>query len=245
MGARFQVCFTPLPGFFSPFPRGTCSLSVTVECLALEGGPPGFGRGFACPALLGMPAGPTGEGATGLSPCAARLSSRFAPPPSVPCPGPATPADRSAGLGSGAFARRYSRRLVLISFPRGTEMFHFPRCRPRGLSLFSRGCRGSRRGGLPHSETRGSMGACPSPRIFAACRVLRRLTVPRHPSCARIRLAGLAPALGFIRCSCMIPRLFDCQRSAPPPAGQKGLQTPLGGRAWNRTRDLVLIRDAL
>jgi hypothetical protein len=40
VGARFQVSFTPLPGFFSPFPRGTCSLSVITEYLALEGGPP-------------------------------------------------------------------------------------------------------------------------------------------------------------------------------------------------------------
>ena len=28
VGTRFQVYFTPLPGFFSPFPRGTGSLSV-------------------------------------------------------------------------------------------------------------------------------------------------------------------------------------------------------------------------
>ena len=50
----FRYCFTPLPGCFSPFPHGTGSLSVTGECSALEGGPPGFGPGFTCPALLGM-----------------------------------------------------------------------------------------------------------------------------------------------------------------------------------------------
>ncbi len=33
-------CFTPLPGFFSPFPHGTGSLSVDDEYLALEDGPP-------------------------------------------------------------------------------------------------------------------------------------------------------------------------------------------------------------
>ena len=49
---RFQVCFTPLPGFFSPFPHGTCSLSVDYEYLALEDGPPMFRQGFSCPALL-------------------------------------------------------------------------------------------------------------------------------------------------------------------------------------------------
>ncbi len=53
MWARgFRYCFTPLPGCFSPFPHGTGSLSVTGECLALEGGPPCFGPGFTCPGLL-------------------------------------------------------------------------------------------------------------------------------------------------------------------------------------------------
>ncbi len=45
---------TPLPGFFSPFPRGTGSLSVTQEYLALRGGPRGFNRDFTCPGLLGI-----------------------------------------------------------------------------------------------------------------------------------------------------------------------------------------------
>src|ERR1700676_3138577 len=44
--------FTPLWGFFSPFPHGTRSLSVTTEYLALEDGPPSFKQGFSCPALL-------------------------------------------------------------------------------------------------------------------------------------------------------------------------------------------------
>jgi hypothetical protein len=34
---------------------------------------------------------------------------------------------------------------------------------------------------LPHSEIRGSTGARPSPRLIAACHVLHRLSVPRHP----------------------------------------------------------------
>jgi hypothetical protein len=44
--------FTPLRGFFSPFPHGTSSLSVITEYLALEDGPPSFRQGFSCPALL-------------------------------------------------------------------------------------------------------------------------------------------------------------------------------------------------
>ena len=39
--------------YFSPFPHGTSSLSVTEEYLALEGGPPGFLQDFTCPAVLG------------------------------------------------------------------------------------------------------------------------------------------------------------------------------------------------
>jgi hypothetical protein len=49
--------FTPLPGFFSPFPRGTGSLSVTQEYLALRGGSRGFTRNFTCSGLLGIQLG--------------------------------------------------------------------------------------------------------------------------------------------------------------------------------------------
>ena len=38
--------------------------------------------------------------------------------------------------------------------------------------------------GFPHSDTRGSMLICSSPRLFAACRVLLRLLMPRHSPCA-------------------------------------------------------------
>ena len=48
----FRIYFTPLPGFFSPFPHGTSSLSVNDEYLALEDGPPIFRQDYTCPALL-------------------------------------------------------------------------------------------------------------------------------------------------------------------------------------------------
>ena len=48
----FRIYFTPLPGFFSPFPHGTGSLSVDHEYLALEDGPPMFRQDYTCPALL-------------------------------------------------------------------------------------------------------------------------------------------------------------------------------------------------
>ena len=50
-------------------------------------------------------------------------------------------------------------------------------------------------GGFPHSDTRGSMDICSSPRLFAAYRVFLRLSVPRHPPCALLRLT--IPRLTF------------------------------------------------
>ena len=37
---------------------------------------------------------------------------------------------------------------------------------------------------FPHSEISGSLGICPSPKLFAAYHVFHRLLVPRHPPCA-------------------------------------------------------------
>ena len=43
--------------------------------------------------------------------------------------------------------------------------------------------------GLPHSEISGSKPVDGSPKLIAVFRVLHSLLMPRHPSCARIRLA--------------------------------------------------------
>ena len=42
----------PSPGFFSPFPHGTSSLSVAEPYLALDRGRPCFQQGSSCPAVL-------------------------------------------------------------------------------------------------------------------------------------------------------------------------------------------------
>ena len=44
--------------------------------------------------------------------------------------------------------------------------------------------------GLPHSEIPGSMDICSSPRLIAACHVLRRLLMPRHSPCALYSLTN-------------------------------------------------------
>ena len=48
----FRFYFTRLSAYFSSFPHGTRSLSVTDVYLALAGGPAGFNRDFTCPDLL-------------------------------------------------------------------------------------------------------------------------------------------------------------------------------------------------
>ena len=123
----FRRCFTPLSGCFSPFPHGTGSLSVMGECSALEGGPPCFGPGFTCPALLGdAPRSPRGSAYGALTRCgrpshAVPLPLGFVTPPeragsrdgAPRNPRAATPCRlhvRGFGLRSG-FARRYSRSL--------------------------------------------------------------------------------------------------------------------------------------
>jgi hypothetical protein len=49
-----------------------------------------------------------------------------------------------------------------------------------------------RKGGFPHSEITGSKGARASPVLIAACHVLLRLSTPRHPPEALIRLIVLS-----------------------------------------------------
>ena len=48
------------------------------------------------------------------------------------------------------------------------------------------------KGGFPHSEIFGSKGARASPKLIAACHVLHRLSMPRHPSEALMRLIVLS-----------------------------------------------------
>jgi hypothetical protein len=108
---------------------------------------------------------------------------------------PAFP-DRSANHRSATGLVRVRSPLLtesrLMSFPPATEMFQFA-----GFAsptyVFSR--RSSRRMGFPHSEIRGSKSARLSPRLIAACHVLHRLSVPRHPPDALQTLDLNSPAI--------------------------------------------------
>jgi hypothetical protein len=82
-----------------------------------------------------------------------------------------------------------------LSLPPGTEMVHFPGFAHTRLWIH-RAVRGFYPRGFPHSEIPGSKPACGSPRLIAACHVLHRLLLPRHPPCA---LSSLT--IKFTRCT--------------------------------------------
>src|SRR5581483_11276362 len=121
---------------------------------------------------------------TGLSPAAARRSRRF------------------RYLAHDHWPLRLSSPLLaesrLMSFPPATEMFQFAGFASRTYR-FSPGYRS--RGGLPHSEIPGSPIARISPGLFAACHVLHRLSVPRHPPDALLLRSTPHPAAIATRCA--------------------------------------------
>src|SRR6266852_5201251 len=75
--------------------------------------------------------------------------------------------------------------------------------------------------GLPHSEIPGSKRACRSPRHIAACHVLRRLSVPRHPPSTLSNLTikcldlmrSAATRLSDMLCILYLQPVFNCQRT--------------------------------
>ena len=162
----FRIYFTPLPGFFSPFPHGTGSLSVDHEYLALEDGPPMFRQDFTCPALLV---------ATLVPPPVFRIRGYHPLWPDFP--------DRSARqMAKNCRLIRFRSPLLsesrLMSIPRATEMFQFTRFASHDYVFIMRYLL---RGGFPHSEISGSQPVSGFPKLIAADRVLHRPFAPRHP----------------------------------------------------------------
>ena len=160
----FRIYFTPLPGFFSPFPHGTSSLSVDYEYLALEDGPPIFRQDYTCPALL---------------------IARLVPPPTFLLRGyhPLWPdfpfrSDKPTAKTCRLFQFRSPllSESRLMSFPRATEMFQFTRFASHAY-VFS--MRYLSLGGFPHSEISGSKLICQLPEAY------RRLSRPSSPVIAK------------------------------------------------------------
>ena len=112
------------------------------------------------------------------------------------------------GLGSSPFARRYSGDRCFFLFLRLLRCFSSP-----GHLLYSyvftiryihiTVC------GFPHSEICGSKVICTSPQLIAACHVLLRLLLPRHPPYALISLIQINACLlsTLLRCCSVDPML--------------------------------------
>ncbi len=119
-----------------------------------------------------------------------------------------------------------------MSFPPATEMFQFTGFASRAYG-FSAGY--PLRGGLPHSEIPGSTIARISPGLFAACRVLHRLSVPRHPPDAlhsRSITRDAAPREMTRRSSARpaAPRKTAAHRGKPHPLAKRGATPPAAAR---------------
>ena len=190
VGPRFQVLFHSPPGVLFTFPSRYCALSVAAEYSALEGGPPGFRQDSSCPAVLRLR---VHAGAcvsrTGLSPAPAGLprtvplrtrflTARGSPPRRAPT----TPRARRPPVWAPPRSLAATGGISFDFFSRWYLDGSLPSVSPAHGYVFTaaRGCH-SRTSGLPRSDTRGSKGIGPSPRLFAACRVLHRLAAPRHP----------------------------------------------------------------
>ena len=104
-----------------------------------------------------------------------------------------TPDCTQPGLGSFAFARRYSQNRCFFLFLRLLRCFSSP----GSLSYTMYLCKSDTitRTGFPHSDIHGSKPAYGSPWLFAVNHVLLRLLVPRHSPCALISLIVLSESL--------------------------------------------------
>ena len=186
VGTRFQVLFhDPSPGCFSPFPHGTCPLSVTREYLGLGGGPPRFTRNYTGSVLLGIlpesrldftyGAITLYGGAFQRPPLPRRfltLRQDGSPDREVPQPRQrnACRLSHAIGLASSAFAHHYSRNRGCFLFLRVLRCFTSPRYLHPPY-VFRRGRRATTPARFPHSETPGSQ---PGYRLPGAYRRFQR-----------------------------------------------------------------------
>ena len=98
-----------------------------------------------------------------------------------------TPQNKFRGLGSFPFARRYLGNRCFFLFLRVLRCFSSPRCLLYAY-VFSIGSLPITVSRFPYSDICGLSDICSLPQLFAACHVLLRLPVPRHPPYALLRL---------------------------------------------------------
>ena len=131
---------------------------------------------------------PTVTRSSGLRLTDAGPARRLPPPPAHSFNPPLASPAGCAASGVWAPPRSLAATKGILSVPRGTEMFQFPRCPPRSPWVPGRAP-----GGLPHSEIPGSQAASASPGHFAAW--------PRPSSAANAKASTMRPS-----CGCPAPR---------------------------------------
>ena len=127
----------PCSGFFSPFPHGTGSLSVSWEYLALADGPAKFTQDFSCPALLRILLSIYTFTCTGLSPSMVQISITIPVLLYIKYRSPITPIMHYyiSGLGFSAFARHYLRNHFCFLLLRVLRCFSSPRLPPNIIRI--------------------------------------------------------------------------------------------------------------
>ena len=155
---------------FSPFPHGTCSLSVSHQYLALPDGPGGFRQNFTCSVLLRILLVNKSISNTGLSPSMVVLSKTFfykfilhvvvLQPQNY---------RNNLGLGCSLFVRHYSGNHYCFLFLWLLRCFSSPGQLPINRIIILQII------GLPHSEIFDSKVICTLSKLIAACHVLLRL----------------------------------------------------------------------
>ena len=155
--------------FFSPFPHGTGSLSVSQEYLALADGPAKFRQGFTCPALLRIPLSITLVTHTGLSPSMADLSRsfRFLVHTMAWSYNPSCAVTPLVWANPRSLATTYG--ITFVFFSSAYLDVSVQRVRPPIGVVYLQYT------GLPHSGIRGSPRVFRSPRLFAAYHAFHRL----------------------------------------------------------------------
>ena len=159
-------------------------------------GPPGFRPDSSCPVLLWCLFSLLHLSNTGPLPSLAGCSNPLLLDSEVPHHRSTTPKAEAFGLASFPFARRYLGNRFCFLFLRVLRCFSSPRYLLTAY-VFSYGYMPIKACEFPHSEISGSQDMCSLPELIAACHVLLRLQVPRHPPHALLFLNYFLVSLGF------------------------------------------------
>ena len=179
VSTRFQVLFHSPPGVLFTFPSRYYTLSVTWSYLAFGDGPPFFRQDSSCPDVLRLRLAFFRFRVRGCYPLSLSFpehSANFFLLFAVPKP----LIYFYIKFGLFRFRSPLLSESIFLSFPPGNEMFQFPGF-PTYNYLFIIRYRNITCSEFPHSDICGSTLICSSPQLFAACHVLLRRHIPRHP----------------------------------------------------------------